>query len=84
MGVQDTSFTSLVWPAAAPKMVLATLNAELATISVGFDQSTNQVSPLIQFQVDPHGFDQTTKHVQQSTPYTSPPCKYYSLRWRSC
>ena len=43
MGVQNLSFAPLVWPAPAPKMALATLNADLATISVGFDQTTNQV-----------------------------------------
>jgi hypothetical protein len=47
MGLQNMSFTPLVWPAAAPKMAVATLNADLATVSVEFDQTTNQVSRLL-------------------------------------
>jgi len=43
MRVQNVSLDMSVWPAAAPRMALASLSADLATISVGFDQTTNQV-----------------------------------------
>ncbi len=55
MRVQNMSFAPVVWPAAAPRMALATLNADLATITIGFDQSTNQVLSQLLPTLLPHG-----------------------------
>ena len=43
MGVQGVAFSPLVQPAAAPQLTQAQMNPSLATISVGFDQATNEV-----------------------------------------
>ena len=44
MGVGNRTYNPHVWPAPAPRMTQARLNADLATISVEFDQATNQAS----------------------------------------
>lgn len=46
MAVRDQSFQPLVQPAAAPQLLLAQMDSSLATISLGFDQTTNEVRDL--------------------------------------
>ena len=43
MGVQGRTFSPLVQPAAAPQLAQAQMDPSLATISVGFNQATNEV-----------------------------------------
>lgn len=49
MGIRNRVYAPRVWPAPAPRMTQARLNADLATISVEFDQATNQVSSFLAF-----------------------------------
>ena len=44
MALQGMTFRPLVQPSAAPQLTFAQMDSNLATISVGFNQATNEVS----------------------------------------